>query len=94
MVFLGKFFFTYLLLIVIYQFFLSQFDAEKFEADTMTQFVANQTEDIMMAFDYDVELEPYKREPSVLVLVDEKPVVRVVEGCNAISIMIYLRHSL
>lgn len=88
MVFLGKFFFTYLVLIVIYQFFLSQFDAEKFENDSMTQFVADQTRDVLDAFGYVVELKPHNSEPSVLVLIDKKSVVRIVEGCNAISVMI------
>lgn len=88
MVFLGKFFFTYLLLITLYQFFLNQFDAEKFETDGMTQLVAYQTQDILSAFDYVVALRPLSREPSILVIVDKKPVVQIIEGCNAISIMI------
>lgn len=88
LVFLGKFFLTYLLLILAYQVFLSQFDAEGFETDAMTQSVSNQTQDVMAALDYTVELKPSRGEPSVLVVVDGDPVVRIIEGCNAISIMI------
>ncbi|RZK11378.1 MAG: exosortase family protein XrtF [Flavobacterium sp.] len=88
LVFLGKFFFTYLLLIIIYQLFLSQYDAEKFEADGMTHLVADQTQMVLKAFDYNAKLIPLPGEPSILVTVDRKPIVRVVEGCNAISIMI------
>lgn len=88
MLFLGKFFFTYLLLIVIYQFFLSRYDPNKFETDGMTQLVANQVEDVLVLFDYTVGQRPSQSEPSVLILINEKPIVRIVEGCNAISIMI------
>lgn len=88
LVFLGKFFFTYLLLIIIYQLFLNQYDAAKFEADGMTHLVANQTQSVLKAFDYDAKLVPLTNEPSVLVTVNRKPIVRVVEGCNAVSVMI------
>lgn len=88
MVFLGKFFFTYLLLILIYQLFLNQYDAEKFETDGMTQLVARQAQDALAVFDYGAKLIPLPEEPSVLVMVDRKSIVRIVEGCNAVSIMI------
>ena len=88
MVFLGKFFLSYLLLIVIYQLFLNQYDAEKFETDGMTQLVAHQTQDVLTGFDYNAKLIPLPTEPSILVTVDKKPIVRIVEGCNAVSIMI------
>ena len=88
LVFLGRFFLSYLLLIVIYQLFLNQYDAENFEADGMTHLVAHQTQDVLTAFDYNAKLIPLPTEPSILVTVDRKPIVRIVEGCNAISIMI------
>lgn len=88
LVFLGKFFFTYLALIMLYQLFLSRYDAEKFEIDGMTQLVADQTEDLLVVFNQNVEQKPFKGEPSVLVFIDGKPIVRIVEGCNAVSIMI------
>ena len=88
LVFLGKFFLSYLLLIVIYQIFLNQYDAEKFETDGMTHIVASQTQNVLKTFDYEAKLIPLPGEPSILVTVDKKPIVRIVEGCNAISIMI------
>ncbi|MFY0483438.1 exosortase family protein XrtF [Flavobacterium sp. PLA-1-15] len=88
LIFLGKFFLTYLLLILIYQAFLSQYDSKKNEVDGMTQLVANQSEDILNMFNQDVAQRKMKTEPSVVIFIDSSPVVRIVEGCNAVSIMI------
>lgn len=88
LIFLGKFFLTYLVLILIYQAFLGQYDTDKHEIDGMTQMVANQSEDILVLFNQDVAQRPMATEPSVVISIDSYPIVRVVEGCNAVSIMI------
>lgn len=86
--FLGVFLLSYLILVGVYQLYLSQFDASKLEVDGITHLVAEQTKTVLEAFGYAIELSPSKNDPSVRVAVDSVPVVRIVEGCNAVSVMI------
>lgn len=86
--FLGVFLLSYLLLIGVYQLYLSQFDESAFEVDGITNLVAEQTKTVLNAFGYTVDLSPSKNDPSVRVAVNLVPVVRIIEGCNAVSVMI------
>lgn len=86
--FLGVFLLSYLVQIGIYQLYLSQYDTAKFEVDDITVFVAEQSELVLDTFGYNVTLTPHTNDPSVKVLIDSKTIVRIVEGCNAISVMI------
>jgi exosortase family protein XrtF len=75
-------------LIGFYQLYLSQFDTTNFEYDGFTNLVAEQTKIILEAFNYIVQLRPSTFDSSVIVSVNLVSVVRIVEGCNAISVMI------
>lgn len=86
--FLGVFLLSYLFLIGIYQLYLSQFDVSNLEYDGFTNLVAEQTRFVLEVFNFNVQLSPSTFDPSVLVLVNGVSVVRIVEGCNAISVMI------
>jgi len=86
--FLGVFLISYLILILIYQWYLGQFDTANFEVDGFTELVACQVKSVLSLFDYSVVLSPYPNDPSVLVAVDGVSIVRIIEGCNAISVMI------
>ena len=86
--FLGVFLLSYLVLIGVYQLYLSQFDSSKYEVDDLTVFVADQSKFVLDAFGYNATLAPHPNDPSVKVLIDGKTIVRVVEGCNAVSVMI------
>lgn len=88
LLFLGKFLLSYLFLIFLYQLYLNQFDASKFEVDGITQLVANEAGYILRFFDYNVLLKPHNAESSVRVFIDNVAIVRIVEGCNAVSVMI------
>lgn len=88
LLFLGKFLLAYLVFIFLYQQYLNQFDSAAFEADGFTRFVANSTQKLLQWFHYKVSLLPNESEPSFKVFVENKYVVRIVEGCNAISVMI------
>lgn len=85
--FLAVFLLSYLVLIGIYQFYLGQFDAVHFEVDGFTDLVAQQTQFILETFGYQVELSPSTFDPSVKLAVNSVSAVRIVEGCNAISVM-------
>ena len=86
--FLGIFLISYLLLIVMYQFYLGQFDSANFEVDGFTDLVARQTKIVLTSFNFLTELYPSTHDPSVVVQVEGVPIVRIIEGCNALSVMI------
>lgn len=88
LLFLGKFLLTYLVLTFIYQSYLGQFDVNKNETDSFTVLVAQQTKDLMLVFDCDVKTLPNTREPAVNIYYNQKPMARIIEGCNAMSVII------
>ena len=79
---------TYLVLTIIYQSYLGRFDASKQEVDAFTQSVANQTETVLHWFNPQSYTAPNPNEPSVKLFYHDTYVSRVVEGCNALSIVI------
>ena len=88
LLFLGKFALTYLVLTFAYYSYLSEYDQKKFEVDGFTQIVANQTSQLISVFDSRTRVEPNFTEPSVNLFYREKWVSRIIEGCNAISVII------
>lgn len=60
----------------------------KFYPDFATHLVALQSESLIDAFGYDVSLEPNKRQPAMNIVQNGRVLARVVEGCNAISVML------
>lgn len=87
-IFLLKFFLTYGVLMFVYQLYLNSFDAEKFEADSFTELVASQTNGVLHLFGQDTSIAPHESQPSVKLFLNGKFIARVVEGCNAMSVMI------
>lgn len=88
LVFLFKFFITYVIIGFIYLAYLSQFDSSKNETDSFTELVTDQTVRTIQFFGYECEAKPHETEASFKMYVNEKFIARVVEGCNAISVMI------
>jgi exosortase family protein XrtF len=88
LLFLAKFIISYLLLTFVYQSYLNQFDEKKMEVDAITQMVANQSEQLLSVFDDNSYTSPNFKEPSVKLYYHDKWVARIIEGCNAISIII------
>lgn len=88
LLFLGKFLLTYFVLNFVYQSYLGQFDANKNETDGFTILVAKQTEALMLFFNCEVSTTPNPREPSVILNYNQKPMARIIEGCNALSIIV------
>jgi exosortase family protein XrtF len=89
-IFLIKFFGTYALLFLLYSFYLdkSQVDSDSFSCAPITKTVANQTQFVLNNFGYYTEIKQSKDELSMQVIINDKCVARVIEGCNAISIII------
>ncbi|MGL2966573.1 exosortase family protein XrtF [Flavobacterium sp. XGLA_31] len=88
LLFLGKFLLSYLVLTLLYQSYLSRFDAAKNEVDSFTQLVANQTQLILSWVDSHSYVAPNANEPSIKVIYHDKYVIRIIEGCNALSVII------
>lgn len=87
-IFLLKFGLSYLVLSGLYWLFLQQFDASKLEPDSITHLVARQSRNILLSTGYDASITPHPREASYRFYVNEKSVARIIEGCNAVSVMI------
>jgi len=88
LLFLGKFLLTYFVLILVYQIYLSQFEVNKNETDDFTVLVAKQTEAVMLFFNCDITTTPSTKDPSVILNYNQKPMARIIEGCNALSVII------
>lgn len=87
-VFLLKFAVSYLLLSVLYWLFLSQYDAAALEPDGMTRIVAEQSRDFVNFLGEESRIRQRHSEASFRIYINNKSVARIVEGCNAISVMI------
>lgn len=61
---------------------------EKNEVDYITKNVAEQTKATLVFFGKDCEISKHEFEPSYKILYQGKYVARVIEGCNAISVII------
>ena len=68
--------------------YLNQFDLNKNEIDGITKTVAFQTKQLMLCFDNNIETVKNENEPSIKMIYHTKYVARIIEGCNAISVMI------
>jgi exosortase family protein XrtF len=88
LLFLAKFFLSYLLLTSVYQFYLSQFDSSKFQTDGFTSIVAQQTVKVLTLFDHEAHSVPNVSEASVNIIYKQKWVVRIIEGCNVLSVIV------
>lgn len=86
--FVAKFFLIYLVLSLSYGFYLDQFDQSTFEPDGITTLVSDQTRDLLKLFGVDAGTAPHEAEASHKFSVNGKFVARIVEGCNAVSVMI------
>ncbi|MBN8643173.1 MAG: exosortase family protein XrtF [Flavobacteriales bacterium] len=88
LLFLAKFFITYLVLSFVYQSYLNRFDQKNNEVDGFTISVANQTKTVLSLVDDQSYTMPHLTEPSVKLFYKNKWVARIIEGCNALSVMI------
>ena len=86
--FLLKFALFYFVFAFIYNQFLNQFDVSKFELDSITEMVSTHTYYLMQFFDANYQIVPNKTEACMNVIYNGKYIARIVEGCNAISVII------
>ncbi|WP_366186851.1 exosortase family protein XrtF [Flavobacterium ovatum] len=86
LLFLSKFFLTYLLLTFLYQGYLNSFGFNKM--DSITNLVGQNTKQLLGVFNVDFEFKENKTESYLMLFYNQKYVARIIEGCNAISIII------
>jgi exosortase family protein XrtF len=88
LIFLAKFIITYSLLTGVYQYYLASFQGENPEPDSITVLVSDQSEWLVNQLGYEAKTFIKMNDEFTRFIVDEKYVARVVEGCNALSVMI------
>ena len=86
--FIVTFLAVYGVLTIGYNLYLNRSDGSKFYPDYLTNLVAEQTKNLLNGLDYETTIEPHPNEPSMKIIMNGKYVARVIEGCNAISIVI------
>lgn len=86
--FLGVFFGTYIILSLIYQFYLDQAPSQIYYPEPITHVVALHSESLINLFGYETKMIPSLGDPSMLLGLNGQYLVRIVEGCNAVSVII------
>ena len=86
--FIFVFCFVYFSLSLAYNFYLNWSAGSSYFPDYVTNLVARQSSVLTESFGYSVELMPHDQEPSIKVVLNDKYLARIVEGCNSISIII------
>jgi len=87
-IFLLKFGGTYMVLSVLYWAYLSQYNTEKNEVDGITHLVSDQSAWVARVFGKDAYVQHHESEASYRFFVYGKHLTRIVEGCNAVAVMI------
>lgn len=85
-----KFFVSYFLLVAIYNGYLqkSQQKENFYQTSSITTAVANQTVKVLKAFGYNAKAIQHDKEVSLKLFFEGNYIVRIIEGCNAISLII------
>ena len=86
LLFLGTFFLTYIVLTFLYQQYLTSFEENKI--DSITRMVSENTQHVLQLFTYSSSIEESVEHPYIKLFYGQKYVARIVEGCNAISVII------
>jgi exosortase family protein XrtF len=86
--FIILFFGVYLVLYFFYGLYLNLSEGGTYKPDYITNLVARQSSSLISEFGYDAEVIPHKNNTSMKLYIDQQFLARIVEGCNAISIII------
>ncbi len=85
--FLVLFLGTYVALSLLYNVYLHFGKSERYYPDPITHLVAKQTSVLTSAFGYQAEITPHPKEASMKLIINGNYLARIVEGCNALSVM-------
>ncbi|WP_432411786.1 exosortase family protein XrtF [Rasiella sp. SM2506] len=87
-VFLLLFLGSYVLLSLLYGFYLELSKNGRYAPDFITNLVAKQSTAVIEGFGYFAQVIPHPTQPSMKLFVEGRFLARIVEGCNALSIII------
>jgi exosortase family protein XrtF len=79
---------SYLVFTLLYNLYLEFFRSPVYYPDYFTHLVAKQSEALISSFGYNAQILPHQSELSMKLIVNDAYLARIVEGCNAISIII------
>lgn len=86
LVFIGTFFFAYILLTALYKLYLTSYVAN--DVDGITNIVGSNVEQVMKWFNSDIKVQKSLLYPYLEVYYNGLFTIRIVEGCNAMSVVI------
>lgn len=86
LIFIGTFFSAYILLTMLYKFYLNSFSVN--DVDGITTIVSRNVEQLMQLFNSDIIIQRSLSHPYFEVWFNKEYTIRIVEGCNAISVII------
>jgi exosortase family protein XrtF len=71
-----------------YKLYLDYSHDSKFYPDYFTNLVARQSESLLKTIGYQAQILPHPNEASMELIINNKFVARIIEGCNSISVII------
>ena len=79
---------SYLVFTLFYNLYLDFFRSPVYFPDYITHLVAKQSEALINSFGYNAKIIPHQSELSMKLIINEVYLARIIEGCNAVSIII------
>ncbi len=79
---------TYLVLTIIYSVYLTLSRDGIYPPDYITNLVAKQSSALLNGFGVDANVVPHESQPTMKLFVEGNYLARIIEGCNAVSIII------
>ena len=86
--FILTFLLMYLTLSLSYKLYLDYSKGKAYYPDYVTHLVARQTEALINTLGYEAKIANHPDEPTIKLIINNKYVARVVEGCNSLSVII------
>jgi len=86
LIFISTFFGVYILLTVVYKFYLNSFEIN--DVDGITNVVGHNVNQLMDLFNCDIKIFKSIANPYLEVWYNKRYTLRIIEGCNAISVII------
>lgn len=86
LIFIGTFFSAYIILTLIYKVYLNSFSLN--DVDGITALVASNVQQLMLSFNADIDIIKSFSSSCFEVWYNNKYTIRIIEGCNAVSIFI------
>lgn len=86
--FIITFLVVYGALSIMYKLYLDYSENSRYYPDYLTNLVAKQSQSLIETIGYDATIAPHPNEPSMKLIINNKFVARVIEGCNSVSVII------